>query len=401
MAGLAAPGGARRPDHQPVDPAPGARRGLPARRGLRGGRGPDGPPRDAARAGPRAAPPAPPAGSAPGAPGPRGARLVPGGVPGGAGRAGAGADPGVLRRRGGRAHRRPAGPGRAPGLRARGVAGPRLPHPREARRLPAALPGPARRADRGSTVTPSTEDDRNLVAYLLGALPPEEEAGLEERYLCDQELFDRLRAVEAELIDDYWRGALTPEARGRFESHYLATPPQRERAALGQALVSRVAGLRARPATHRLRWATAAAVLGMAVSAWLLVRPPAPVVPSPASSSAAPPATPVAGPVPPAPPAWRHLTPGRVRTLDGTAELRRGEADLALALGSARASSPYRLALQTAEGRTIWRQADLRATDTERGRALLVRLPPTMLAPGDYVLVVEGARAEDAAEYFF
>jgi hypothetical protein len=47
----------------------------------------------------------------------------------------------------------------------------------------------------------------------------------------------------------------------------------------------------------------------------------------------------------------------------------------------------YRAVLRDARGRELWRGADLRLNEME---ALTVSLPASLLAPGDYVLAVEG-----------
>jgi hypothetical protein len=83
--------------------------------------------------------------------------------------------------------------------------------------------------------TPPISDDL-LVRYLLGALPPDEVERLDERTFVDEELAERLRVVEDDLVDSYAAGTLTGERLQRFESFYLASPRRRSKAALAKGL---------------------------------------------------------------------------------------------------------------------------------------------------------------------
>lgn len=71
--------------------------------------------------------------------------------------------------------------------------------------------------------------DQIIIRYLLNDMPSEEEAFFEEDYLADGDLFDDIRALEEELIDEYVRGSLSDYERQRFERHYLATATRRAR----------------------------------------------------------------------------------------------------------------------------------------------------------------------------
>jgi len=65
--------------------------------------------------------------------------------------------------------------------------------------------------------------------YLLGELSEQEQAQLEESYFTDDALFERFLAVKDEMIDAYARGDLSGQKRERFEQHFLASEPRRER----------------------------------------------------------------------------------------------------------------------------------------------------------------------------
>lgn len=71
--------------------------------------------------------------------------------------------------------------------------------------------------------------EENLVRYLLGQMSEEEQERIEEGYLGDREFFERLLAVEDELIDAYVRDRLSHAERERFENHFMRTPARRER----------------------------------------------------------------------------------------------------------------------------------------------------------------------------
>jgi len=77
-----------------------------------------------------------------------------------------------------------------------------------------------------------------MTRYLLGELSESEQADLEQRYLVDSAFFERLSQCETDLMDDYARGRLSPQARERFEQVYLANPERRARLRFSEALVA-------------------------------------------------------------------------------------------------------------------------------------------------------------------
>jgi len=83
--------------------------------------------------------------------------------------------------------------------------------------------------------TPPISDD-HLVRYLLGALPADEAERLDERTFIDDELAERLRVVEDDLVDSYAAGTLSGERLQRFEAFYLASPRRRSKAAFAKGL---------------------------------------------------------------------------------------------------------------------------------------------------------------------
>lgn len=65
--------------------------------------------------------------------------------------------------------------------------------------------------------------------YLLGDLPENERAQIEDDFLGDAVLFEEIEDAENDLIDEYAAGNLSEPERAQFENHYLALPENRER----------------------------------------------------------------------------------------------------------------------------------------------------------------------------
>ena len=84
------------------------------------------------------------------------------------------------------------------------------------------------------------ESEQIMTRYLLGELSESEQRALEEKYFTDPQVFDQVLKTESELVDNYVRGRLSPQARERFEQSYLAHPRRRERVKFAEALVTRL-----------------------------------------------------------------------------------------------------------------------------------------------------------------
>jgi hypothetical protein len=81
----------------------------------------------------------------------------------------------------------------------------------------------------------------NLIRrYLLGELAEADQAALEQELLIDRGKFDRVWAVENELVDSYVRGEMSRADRERFEAHYLASPLHRERVAIAESFLTNI-----------------------------------------------------------------------------------------------------------------------------------------------------------------
>src|SRR5262249_59525799 len=64
-------------------------------------------------------------------------------------------------------------------------------------------------------------DETLLVKYLLGDLSPEEEVRVEDRAFAEPDYLVVMEATEADLIDAYVRGDLSPAERRGFERRFL------------------------------------------------------------------------------------------------------------------------------------------------------------------------------------
>jgi len=93
------------------------------------------------------------------------------------------------------------------------------------------------------------ESKQTLIKYLLGELPELEQTSLEQKYFADPQLFDQLVEAENDLADQYARGELSAETRRRFEQHYLTHPARRERVRFADLLTARLDRAAALPST--------------------------------------------------------------------------------------------------------------------------------------------------------
>jgi hypothetical protein len=99
----------------------------------------------------------------------------------------------------------------------------------------------------------SSGEDRQIARHLLGLLPEAEEAALALRRKEDPAFDELCQAVEAELIDDFLQGRLSPEEAIRFERKYLATPESRDKFEFARAMLGSFAIKPPRAAKSRRR----------------------------------------------------------------------------------------------------------------------------------------------------
>jgi anti-sigma factor RsiW len=77
-----------------------------------------------------------------------------------------------------------------------------------------------------------------LVRYLLGDLPDQQQAEIEDRAFSDPEYLRNIQAVESDLIDEYVRGALSQSDHRRFEQRFLASAERRRKVDFAKALAA-------------------------------------------------------------------------------------------------------------------------------------------------------------------
>ena len=89
-----------------------------------------------------------------------------------------------------------------------------------------------------------------LRRFLLGELPEDEREAIERRFFEDTQLFELLKCVEDELIDEYARGVLNGDERRRWEQVLAADRQARYRLQFAGVLSRRL-----RPGTSWVsRW---------------------------------------------------------------------------------------------------------------------------------------------------
>jgi hypothetical protein len=88
-----------------------------------------------------------------------------------------------------------------------------------------------------SMETKSTNEEL-IARYLLGDLPEEEQARLEDRAFSDRDYMRNIVAVESDLIDAYVRGGLSDSERRRFERRFLASAERQRKVEFARALAN-------------------------------------------------------------------------------------------------------------------------------------------------------------------
>lgn len=250
--------------------------------------------------------------------------------------------------------------------------------------------------------------------YLLGELSQEEASALESGYFSDDELFERLCAMETDLLDEYVRGELTDTERAVFEERLSGSPSLRARLESAKAL-SR--GLewsepRTRPAAPR-KWAlpaAAAAVLLLLAGIWLelersrvlgevrelrgrqaaledenrhLSTELAAVKAKPSEQSGVPVASSPGAAV------SFMLASGLWREVSAANDFRAPRdagAVLLVVPVSGEAGWLYRVRIEDASGRLILEQQDLPPVPGKAGNVAVVATSPAGLPPGDYAV---------------
>ncbi len=249
-------------------------------------------------------------------------------------------------------------------------------------------------------------EEELMIRYLLGELPDQERTGLEDSYFAEDERFQRLLAVESELVDAYVRGELSASRRRAFEARLLVTEEQKRKVELARQLQRHAgeaaaagAASAARP-LWRWQWtAVAAMVLLLAGAAVWLRHAPAPS-PPPQATQPAPNPPPQPQPVV----ASFVLSTEEVRAGGELPTLRIPASATVVRLElnyTGERYSGYAVVVRTAEGRQVWQRAGL---EPQPPGAVVVEVPAPVLANDDYILTLRGGDKggfEDAAEFSF
>jgi hypothetical protein len=261
--------------------------------------------------------------------------------------------------------------------------------------------------------------DNNMVRYLLGQVPEEQQLQMEEQFFENDEHYQQLLAVEDELRYEYAQGGLTRDQRKRFEQRFLTSEADRQRVALAGEILAKA--YQASPKSEQKKswlaffkasspfaFASAAAALLVVISgSWLILhtvqlqnrinqleavhsveKRSQPTQPEQPQSK------------PPAPPAVFSfvLAPGLTRDGGGPKRLivPAGAGSVQLQLQAKVRYPRYRASIQTLDGAEVW------SRDVP-GTTLVI--PASALPRGDYMVTLLGITAsgdaEDAGDFYF
>ncbi len=115
----------------------------------------------------------------------------------------------------------------------------------------------------------------DLKIYLLGGLSKSRRTQLEQAYLEDGSLFERLEIAEDELVDQFVTGQLSWLQAWRFRRHYLISPPHRQKEEFARRLSEALAPKRTARSIGDFAVVSAAATLVVmfaGLCAWLAVK---------------------------------------------------------------------------------------------------------------------------------
>lgn len=77
--------------------------------------------------------------------------------------------------------------------------------------------------------------------FLLGEMSEDDRGAFEERFVADEELFERMCVVEDELIESYVGGTMNAAEKEKFERAFLTTSRRRERVEFTRAMFDKLA----------------------------------------------------------------------------------------------------------------------------------------------------------------
>ena len=265
-------------------------------------------------------------------------------------------------------------------------------------------------------MSPGRPAEKQMIAYLLGELPEAESLRLEQSCVHDDDFFEELLAVEAELTDTYVHGQLVGAAREAFEKRLLNSRDGNKAIALSKLITRRgTSRSRAAATTQRnesswwsLSWLeaprqflrfplAAAAILIIGISLGLLywkqqtsqLHIPAAQLPQ----AATPATTPTPSSQRPVVIATFVISAGGEREAGSVNEIRvppvADRLRLQVDLGNSDYKR-YRAVLRMIDSKEVKNLKDLQASRSASGVTLFIQLAASDLPPGDSMLTVTG-----------
>lgn len=263
----------------------------------------------------------------------------------------------------------------------------------------------------------SIPDEKRMIAYLLGEMSEPEQEAFERSCLDDDQLFEQLLAAEAELTDDYVRGALVGRRREAFEQRLVNSPERAEETRLARLIAQTGGPVRKKvpaqtmiprqwPALawftrghtfSRIAFASAAVILiAIGLLVWkknVFHQPEQAQEPAVANQNSTPAPTPAV--------ATFVLVAGGERDRGNINEIKippsSNTVRLQISLGADTYPS-YGAALKPLGGPTRWTLRDLKPASAAAGEILVVELPAASLPEGDSILTITGSRDEQVQQ---
>jgi hypothetical protein len=254
-------------------------------------------------------------------------------------------------------------------------------------------------------------DPARLREWLLGRLPEQEAAVLEIELLEQEDLFEKVRAAEADLFDDLAAGRMNASDRDAFLARRRA-PEDRERLTFARALAKRAAERNVVRSSRFLRNSVLAAAAVLVIALTALLTRPGSDTPSPADSMAeiSPPMerSPTQTPEP------SSVSRTVLRTIEVTIMLGTARSDsgattidlpedagsvaLRIELDPNDVYERYRFQLRGPDGTLLLESNGLDAIADAEGRRIAVSVPAGILHDGSWEVAVAGLSDDGYAD---
>jgi hypothetical protein len=240
----------------------------------------------------------------------------------------------------------------------------------------------------------STWTEPQLVDHLLGRLAPAQQDALEEAVFDDNTLHQELQATADDLIHSYLAGRLAAEDCRPFETHFLASPAQRERVEFIRELLTQVrrraerASTAPRSRSYRLVLRVAAVVIvGTGIAWWALRVAPSEGPPNSLAGSERTP-TPIASRSVPPSPAGDTVVVLSPSSPHADVVVAESSPSVRFEVSVSGRDPSYDVVLQNRAGIELWRGDELPPPGVSKPLAFAV--PAGRLADGEYRLVLHG-----------